>query len=277
MVYEGRRGRHSRSRSRKKGSGGGFLILLWGLIIVVAAALVFPKAAGKVRDKLSAVIGVDIRGAVEVFSREVKGGGIFAATKEAFRYAFGQEDDRGVEVIAGDEDNDDAATPPNTDSPAVNEMTAEERFKESQKAYAALELPKSVIYELTRPELKLSEPVKGTVAKGFGYYGDAGAGAKFHYGLDIRADTGATVLSISDGSVTAVGDSTIFGKYVIVSHENGVQSLYSMLGETPLTEGQSVESGQSVGVLSGDILHLELVIDGNYVNPLYYVYQYEAQ
>lgn len=93
----------------------------------------------------------------------------------------------------------------------------------------------------------------------------------------MQGEAQSSVRCVADGTVAAVGESTVFGTYVIVTHEDSVESLYAMLGATPLSQGQTVEAGQAVGTLSGDILHMELLIDGYYVNPQRYVYRNETQ
>ncbi len=261
MVYEGRK----RGRRAKKGGGAVFRALLWVLALTVAAALLFPGPAAKVRDRLGRAIGVDIGGAMEVFSREAKAKNVFSAAKSAFQYVFSAEGGEGVPVSA-EEPGPAASEPDATDAAPV--VIDPETFKD-------LPLPAHVTAERPREDLVLAGPLRGSVVRGFGYGADENGEPVFHYGIDVQGESQSPVRCVADGTVTAVGESTVFGTYVIVSHDDGVESLYALLGATPLKEGDALAAGETVGTLSGDTVHLELLIDGNYVNPQHYVYRDE--
>ncbi len=262
MVYEGRK----RGRRAKKGGGAVFRVLLWGLALTVGAALLFPGPAAKVRDRLGRAIGVDIGGAMEVFSREAKAKNVFSAAKSAFRYAFSADSGEGVPVSA--EHTDPAPTD-------AAEPTGPAPVVIDPETFQDLPLPAHVTQERPREDLVLAGPLRGSVVRGFGYAADENGEPVFHYGIDVRGESGSPVRCVADGTVTAVGESTVFGAYVIVSHDDGVESLYALLGATPLKEGDALTAGETVGTLSGDTVHLELLIDGNYVNPQHYVYRDE--
>lgn len=266
MVYEGRKGR----RRAKRGGGTLFRVLLWGLVLTVAAAVVFPGPAAKVRDRLGRAVGVDIGGAMEVFSREAKAKNVFSATKSAFRYAFSPDGGEEVPVSAGD-------TGTHTTDPGTEEPVGTEPVVMDPDAFKDLPLPAHVTGERPRDDLVLAGPLRGGVVRGFGYAADASGEPVFHYGIDVRGESESPVRCVADGTVAAVGESTVFGTYVIVTHPDGVESLYALLGQTPLKEGDTVTAGQSVGTLAGDVVHLELLIDGNYVNPQHYVYRDDPQ
>lgn len=268
MVYEGKR---RRKTGRKKGGGGGrraFFGLLWCLILVVAASLAFPKTARRVRDKAADALGVDIGGAMEVFSREAKEKNVFSATKEAFKFAFAPTDGGDVETLAKED-----KTPPKGEDGGAEPKQEDSTPPEDTASFEDLPLPEHVVLEKPRENLVLAGPLAGEVCRGFGYTPDESGEPVFHYGIDVRGESGSSVRCVADGTVAAVGESVVFGKYVIVTHEDGVESLYAMLGDTPLSEGQTVGVGQSVGTLSGDTLHMELLVNGDYVNPQHYVYR----
>lgn len=264
MVYEGRK---SRGRA-KRGGGTLFRTLLWGLVLIVAASLLFPGPAAKARDSLGRAIGVDIGGAMEVFSREAKAKNVFSATKSAFRYAFSADGDEDVPVSAGD-------TGFQTTAPVTEEPSGTEPVVIDPDIFKDLPLPAHVTEERPRENLVLAGPLRGSVIRGFGYTADANGEPIFHYGIDVRGESQSPVRCVADGTVAAVGESTVFGTYVIVAHPDGVESLYAMLGETPLKEGDDLTAGQTVGTLTEDMFHMELLIDGDYVNPQHYVYRYE--
>jgi len=99
-----------------------------------------------------------------------------------------------------------------------------------------------------------------------------------HAGIDIRADLGETVLAITGGVVEQIFHDDLLGMTVIISHGQGIRSLYANLMENPLVEeGQWVSMGTPIGAVgatalakSGIVhhLHLEIFEDGVRVDPL---------
>ena len=55
---------------------------------------------------------------------------------------------------------------------------------------------------------------------------------KTHDGVDIRADAGATVKSMSTGTVTEVRDDPMWGVCVVIDHGNGIEGHYYGLDKT---------------------------------------------
>lgn len=121
-------------------------------------------------------------------------------------------------------------------------------------------------------------PLSGTMTSNFGWRDDPnGGGECFHYGVDIAGEEGADVACFADGSVGAVGESTILGRYVTVNHAGGFSTLYAHCSAITASAGQSVQRGEIIakvgatGNATGPHLHFE-VHDGNeYLNPVYYV------
>lgn len=121
-------------------------------------------------------------------------------------------------------------------------------------------------------------PLSGTVTSGFGWRDDPnGGGECFHYGVDIAGEEGAEIVCFADGTVGAVGSSTIFGNYVTVNHADGFSTLYAHCSAITASAGQNVRRGEVIatvgatGNATGTHLHFE-VHDGNeYLNPVYYV------
>ena len=115
-------------------------------------------------------------------------------------------------------------------------------------------------------------------SSGFGYRIHPVEGEEdFHHGVDIAADTGTAILCFADGTVTAVGESSSYGKYCIVRHDNGFSTLYAHCSKVTASSGASVKEGQKIaevgetGMATGPHLHFELHEEGVYLNPIYYV------
>lgn len=99
-----------------------------------------------------------------------------------------------------------------------------------------------------------------------------------HDGIDIAAEKGATVLAISNGTVSALYDDDLFGTTVVIDHGNGLKSTYSNLAALPTVKiGDSVTVGEVIGSVGntaiGEIneqshLHLAVNYNGKSADPL---------
>ena len=95
-----------------------------------------------------------------------------------------------------------------------------------------------------------SLPVNGEVASDFGLRENPRSGEKeMHYGLDITAERGARVRTISSGRVKEIRE--VNGvKEVVLMHDRGWVSLYEGLQEIRVEEGEKLKRGQELGILS---------------------------
>jgi len=145
--------------------------------------------------------------------------------------------------------------------------------------YDGENLPDNVSMEQAVLGFDYSTPVKGgTLSSNFGYREHPVEGEeRFHYGLDIAADSGTAVCCFADGTVTAVGESSSYGKYCMVSHKNGCSTLYAHCSKITASSGAEVREGDKIaevgetGMATGPHLHFELQKSGAYLNPIYYV------
>lgn len=144
--------------------------------------------------------------------------------------------------------------------------------------YSDNNLPENVNLEQALLGFDYCTPVMGVLSSGFGYREHPVEGEeRFHYGIDIAADTGTAIGCFADGTVTAVGDSSSYGKYLIVEHAGGFSTLYAHCSRIIAASGQTVKEGETIaevgqtGVATGPHLHLELHQGERYLNPIYYV------
>lgn len=150
-------------------------------------------------------------------------------------------------------------------------------FMESQEEYSDYAIPAGVTYEMPRIGLDHTKPAEGEVSSPFGYrIHPIDKAVKFHYGTDIAAKKGTPITAFADGKVIAIGESTTYGKYVIL-HHGDVESQYAHCESISVTSGQTVKKGERIATM-GDTgnatdtcLHFELKVSGQYVNPEYYV------
>ena len=144
--------------------------------------------------------------------------------------------------------------------------------------YSQENLPEGVSMEQALLGFDYCTPVEGTLSSDFGYREHPTEGEeRFHYGVDLAADTGTEVRCFADGTVTAVGDSSSYGRYCVVAHEGGYSTLYAHCSRITASSGTAVNRGQKIaevgetGMATGPHLHFELQREGTYLNPIYYV------
>jgi murein DD-endopeptidase MepM/ murein hydrolase activator NlpD len=150
-------------------------------------------------------------------------------------------------------------------------------FMESQEEYSDYAIPAGVSYDMPKIGIAYKEPVSGEVSSPFGYrIHQVDKTVKFHYGTDIAAKAGTPVTAFADGKVLSSGESATLGKFVILYH-GAVETQYAHCASINVTNGQTVEKGEKIATV-GDTgnatqacLHFELKVNGQYVNPEYYI------
>ena len=163
-------------------------------------------------------------------------------------------------------------------------QTAEEQAPQAEIStlayvlYSDKNLPEDVSMEQAILDFDYCTPVCGVLSSSFGYREHPLEGEeRFHYGVDLAADTGTAVSCFADGTVTVVGDSSSYGKYCIVTHAGGYATLYAHCSRITVASGAKVSRGEKIaevgetGMATGPHLHFELHQDGVYLNPIYYV------
>lgn len=122
-------------------------------------------------------------------------------------------------------------------------------------------------------------PTSGSITCPYGPRIHPITGAKgFHTGVDIGAGFGAPIKASKSGQVVFAGSNYIYGNMIILSHGNGVQTVYAHASALLVSEGQQVKQGQviakvgSTGMSTGPHLHFEIRINGNTVDPMSYIH-----
>ena len=126
--------------------------------------------------------------------------------------------------------------------------------------------------------------VPAGAAKGTGVFGWPTSGVitqKFwarHKAIDIGAPTGTPVVAADSGYVAVAGWSNVgYGKYIVIDHGNGFQTLYAHLSAIFVKVGQSVGKGERIGSVgstghsTGPHLHFEIRYKGVQRNPFGYL------
>jgi len=120
-------------------------------------------------------------------------------------------------------------------------------------------------------------PIQGRfVTSNFGMRKDPISGAvNLHTGIDLRANIGTTVMASLDGVVSVVSENWLYGKHIIISHDNGYKTIYAHLNSFSVKQGDRVARGRKIGesgntgYSTGPHLHFGIYDKNNrLVNPL---------
>lgn len=124
--------------------------------------------------------------------------------------------------------------------------------------------------------ISLVKPVSGIISSRFGARSSIRSSA--HTGLDIATSTGTPVVAAAGGTVTFSGWKGSYGKLIVVTHSNGVQTYYGHCNQLYATVGQTVSQGQTIAAVgstgnsTGPHLHFEIRVNGVAYNPQNYLY-----
>ncbi len=121
-------------------------------------------------------------------------------------------------------------------------------------------------------------PVKGPISSYYGYRSSPGGiGSTYHEGVDIATDYGTPISATAAGTVTRSGWVGGYGYMVEVKHANGMVTRYGHNSALLVYEGQHVDQGTvialagSTGNSTGPHCHYEVRINGDSVDPLYFL------
>jgi murein DD-endopeptidase MepM/ murein hydrolase activator NlpD len=133
------------------------------------------------------------------------------------------------------------------------------------KAYAHIAIPDT--YPIDVSEFVM--PVEGKVTSKYGK-----RRRRFHYGTDIKLQTGDTIRAAFSGKVRITKyERRGYGYYIVLRHPNGLETVYGHLSRFLSEEGENVTAGQAIalggntGRSTGAHLHFEFRFLGRAINP----------
>ncbi|MDR1653847.1 MAG: peptidoglycan DD-metalloendopeptidase family protein [Prevotellaceae bacterium] len=101
---------------------------------------------------------------------------------------------------------------------------------------------------------------------------------RMHYGTDLKLQTGDSVMAAFSGKVRIVNyEPRGYGNYIVLRHNNGLETVYGHLSEVLVSENQEINAGEliafggSTGRSTGPHLHFELRYMGNAFDSEYLV------
>ena len=100
---------------------------------------------------------------------------------------------------------------------------------------------------------------------------------QLHNGMDIGAPEGTKVMAGLTGTVTTSAYNDSYGNYVIIKDSKGYELRYAHLSSRSVSAGASVTKGDEIGLVgntgnsTGSHLHIELLKNGERLNPIFYL------
>lgn len=155
-----------------------------------------------------------------------------------------------------------------------------EKEKEEQERKAAQEAAKKKKYQVTSRGSSLPRVSSYAFPLQSYSYVSSEYGARWgttHTGIDFAAPAGTHIYSWRSGTVTFAGWSGGYGNFIIVDHGDGFVTRYAHCSKIAVTKGQTVSQGQVIGYVgttgnsTGNHLHFEVKVNGNFVNPRNYL------
>ncbi len=133
-------------------------------------------------------------------------------------------------------------------------------------AHKATELPETFTIDLTH---FCMPTVSRAITSNFGY-----RWKRAHKGIDIKVYVGDTIRAAFSGKVRIVKyEAKGYGKYIVIRHNNGLETIYGHLSKQLVAENQEVKAGDVIGLggntgrSTGSHLHFETRLCGVALNP----------
>lgn len=118
------------------------------------------------------------------------------------------------------------------------------------------------------------------VTSNYGYRASFG---RMHKGIDVKVYIGDTIRAAFSGKVRIVAyEARGYGKYVVIRHPNGLETVYGHMSKHLVAENQVIKAGDPIGLggntgrSTGSHLHFETRFLGQAINPAE-LFNFEAQ
>lgn len=139
--------------------------------------------------------------------------------------------------------------------------------------------PKNASFAPVMTSAKLLAPISGRITSDFGYrYHPTTNKLDFHTGMDIAALKGTDILAVLPGMVCEVGNSAIYGNYIVLEHSTGFKTAYSHCDKIIAEVGANIKRGEriakvgSTGISTGPHLHFEIKSGDVFFDPAWVLF-----
>lgn len=100
---------------------------------------------------------------------------------------------------------------------------------------------------------------------------------QIHRGLDIALPGGTEIKAAQSGTVVTAAYDNSYGNYIVMNDEAGYTTKYAHLSQINVSVGQVLNAGEIIGEVgstgnsTGNHLHIEVLYNNQYFNPLFYL------
>lgn len=157
---------------------------------------------------------------------------------------------------------------------SVEASAAEPEESECDESEAESEKTVAVMATVGDTE-DITVPVHGRITSEYGYRTNPISGAyALHSGVDIATDEGTPISAAYSGVVKDTGVGVKRGKYVLMEHSDGSQTLYCHCSQILVDEDDMIMAGEQIALVgstgwsTGPHLHFEIRRDGSSIDPL---------
>ncbi len=196
------------------------------------------------------------------------------------------EEEANLETLISEKENEIAKTSSSIASNQAEAKAIEEDLQETTAVIQALE--KAVAEEKSKLNggaltydggmFKWPAPSYTRISDDYGWRTHPITGAQqFHSGIDMAAPGGSPILAAYDGNVVAASYNSSMGNYIMISHGDGVYTVYMHASALYVSQGQYVARGDKIGAVgttgrsTGNHLHFSVRVNGSYVSPWPYL------
>jgi murein DD-endopeptidase MepM/ murein hydrolase activator NlpD len=185
------------------------------------------------------------------------------------------------QAAAQEREAQEAAAKARAQAKAEAEAKAEARRKAEARAKEAREAKERAAREAERKRLNSFQlPIAGSYVTTGYKTGGALWSSGSHSGVDFRAASGSSVVSVGSGTVVEAGWGGAYGNNVVIRMNDGTYTQYGHLSSISVSVGQQVTPGQQIGLAgstgnsTGPHLHFEARTTAEYgsdIDPVAYL------
>lgn len=241
------------------------MIILTGIVLVVAVAFTLTYVA--YNNRMARNIKMQTTN-TQILS---------SADNEMLNMITNETDSKSVSSSVGKSVNEME----NTEKIAINTSDYENKTKEEKPVENKKEETKQE--EVKDPSFV--KPADGEIVKDYSkdnlVYSSTLEEWTTHLGIDIAMQKTDVVKAVADGKVKSIKNDPRYGLTVVISHDEGYETIYSnLLTAEFVVEGEEVKQGQTIGTAGNTAsfesgmeshLHFEIMQDGKYLNPSIYL------
>lgn len=154
-----------------------------------------------------------------------------------------------------------------------NVGTSVDYEEEAISVVSSVSTEATALDKIKETNVEFVKPLSGVITSRFGAREVIFEGVdSYHTGIDIAADTGKSIVSSIEGTVTVATNNKYNGNYVEVTNGK-IVTKYCHMSKISVKKGAKIKAGQKVGevgstgLATGPHLHFEVVYDGTKINP----------